>query len=159
MATRSIPLVYRFIFLYFEPFAAFMGAILLAVQPATFLNTMSPAATISASSKVIYDQLAATYTLFAWNEAVVLRLAGTTQAPLTLRVWKAMLLGILVCDALHLYGSWDALGADVFWSPAAWRWEDWVNLGSLWGQGAFRVAFLLNVGLQNQGQVAQRKSK
>jgi hypothetical protein len=145
-----IPLIYQFVFLYFEPVMAFFGSIILLTQPTTFLNTMSPTATVASSNKVIYDQLGATYALFAWNEAVLLRLIGRTQTATTIRLWKAILLGILICDLVHLYGSWDALGADVFWNASRWRWEDWVNLGSLWGQGAVRVAFLLDVGLQKR---------
>jgi hypothetical protein len=143
-----IPSVYQFVFLYFEPVLAFFGTIILLTQPKTFLNTMSPTATISNSNKVIYDQLAATYGLFAWNEAIVLRLIGRNQTSSAIKLWKAILLGILLCDVVHLYGSWDALGTDIFWNPGRWRWEDWVNLGSLWGQGAVRVAFLLDIGLQ-----------
>jgi hypothetical protein len=150
MASQSIPFIYRFIFLYFEPFGALLGSLILLTQPSTFLNAMSPTAVLTMSNKVIYDQLGATYALFTWNEAIVLRIAGTTQTPAAIKVWKAVLLGILFCDAIHLYGSCDALGWDVFWNPTTWRWEDWVNLGSLWGQGAFRLAFLLNIGLQKQ---------
>lgn len=129
-------------FLYFEPFAALFGAVLLHFRPEIFLNTMSPVARYATDNQVIYDQLSATYTLFAFNEAVVLRITKD------LRVWKALLVGILVCDAIHLYGSWAALGGAVFWDVRSWRAEDWANLGSLWGQGAFRVAFLAGIGLK-----------
>jgi hypothetical protein len=155
MSAPSIPFPYQLLFLYLEPFMAFMGAILLFRDPATFLNTMAPTAAVATSNKVIYDQLGATYTLFAWNEAIVLRVAGTRQEPTTVKVWKAILLGVLVCDAIHLYGSWDALGGDVFWNPVAWRWQDWVNLGSLWAQGAIRVAFLLDTGLVKGSKTAK----
>lgn len=138
-----IPFAYRALFLYFEPFAAFFGSLLLHFRPEIFLNTMTPVAKYAADNQVIYDQLAATYTLFAFNEAVILRLTKD------LRVWKALLVGILVCDAIHLYGSWAALGGDVFWDARSWRAEDWVNLGSLWGQAAIRVAFLAGIGLKD----------
>lgn len=140
--TVKIPFAYRALFLYFEPFAALFGAVLLHFRPQLFLNTMSPIARYASDNQVIYDQLSATYTLFAFNEAVLLRVTKD------LRVWKALLVGILVCDAIHLYGSWAALGGDVFWDVRSWRAEDWANLGSLWGQGAFRVAFLAGIGLK-----------
>lgn len=141
MAALKIPLAYQAIFLYFEPFAAFIGAILCHFNPELFLNTMSPTAVYAPSNQVVFDQVAATYTLFAFNEAIVLRVAND------IRVWKMILIGILICDAIHLYASYLALGAVVFWDPRLWRWEDAVNLGSLWGQAAFRVAFLLDIGL------------
>ncbi|KAH6976614.1 hypothetical protein EDB80DRAFT_546321, partial [Ilyonectria destructans] len=91
---------------------------------------------------MIYDQLAATYILFAFNEAIILRTRND------LRVWRGILIGILVCDAIHLYGSWAALSGTVFWYPCTWRPEDWVNLVSLWGQAAVRLAFVAGVGLK-----------
>ncbi|KAH8125016.1 hypothetical protein LI328DRAFT_133485 [Trichoderma asperelloides] len=139
----KIPFAYRALFLYFEPAAALFGALLLHFRPEIFLNTMSPVAKYAADNQVIYDQLFATYTLFAFNEAVILRITKD------LRVWKALLVGILVCDAIHLYGSWAALGGAVFWDVRSWRPEDWANLGSLWGQAAVRMAFLAGVGLKD----------
>lgn len=136
----KVPFIYRFLFLYFEPFAALSGSALLHFLPQPFLTTMSEATTYTASHQVLYDMLAATYVLFAFNEAVVLRLTND------LTVWKAILCGILLCDSIHLYASWAALGGDVFWNPTLWRMEDAVNLGSLWIQGAIRVAFLYEIG-------------
>lgn len=138
----KIPWIYRAVFLYFEPVAAFFGACLLHFRPTMFLNTMAPVAKYAADNQVIYDQLAATYTLFALNEAIVLRVTND------LRVWKAILGGILICDAIHLYGSWAALGGAVFWDPRNWRAEDWANLGSLWAQSAVRAAFVAGFGLK-----------
>ncbi|KAL7917467.1 hypothetical protein ACQKWADRAFT_306775 [Trichoderma austrokoningii] len=146
----KIPFAYRALFLFFEPFAALFGALLLHFRPEMFLNTMSPIAKYAADNQVIYDQLSATYTLFAFNGAVILRVTKD------LRVWKALLAGILVCDAIHLYGSWAALGGAVFWDVRSWRAEDWANLGSLWGQAAFRVAFLAGIGLK-EGIPAKRE--
>ncbi|KAF7557837.1 hypothetical protein G7Z17_g355 [Cylindrodendrum hubeiense] len=138
----NIPFAYRALFLYFEPFSALGGSALLHFFPSLFLNTMSLTAQYAPDNQVIYDQLAATYVLFAFNEAVVLRLTND------IRVWRAILMGILLCDAIHLYGSWSALGSAVFWDPRAWRPEDWVNLGALWGQGFVRLAFLAGFGIQ-----------
>ncbi|RGP76869.1 hypothetical protein FLONG3_4952 [Fusarium longipes] len=141
-----VPFLYQLVFLWFEPVAAFGGSIILWFNPALFLNTMRPESRYAPDNKVMYDQLAATYALFAYNEAILLRVTND------LRVWRAVVIGILLCDALHMYASWAALGS-VFWSPGVWRWEDWVNLGSLWGQAAVRVAFLAGVGLKGNVHV------
>lgn len=143
---EHIPFAYRFVFLWFEPLAALGGTFLLWFNPEMILNTMSPMSRFAPDNKVIYDQLAATYALFAYNEAILLRSTND------LRVWRTVVIGILLCDAMHMYASWAVLGS-VFWSPGAWRWEDWVNLGSLWGQGAVRVAFLAGVGLEGNLRV------
>ncbi|KAH6659263.1 hypothetical protein BKA67DRAFT_9004 [Truncatella angustata] len=139
----ELPFLYRFVFLYFEPAAAFIGSLLLHFDPQQFLTTMSPGLKYSALHQVVYDNLGATYVLFAFNEAILLRSTND------LRVWKTLLCGILLCDAIHLYASWGALGGDIFWNPLMWRWEDGVNLGSLWLQAFLRVAFIYDVGFPN----------
>lgn len=133
--------LYRAVILYFEPLGALVGTTLLHVQPDVFLGGMDPVAKYAPDNQVIYHQLAAAYLLFAFNEAVLLRATNDVQ------IWRYVLVGILLCDALHLYGSWAALGGSVFWNPQNWRWEDWFNLGTLWAQSAVRVAFLAGVGL------------
>lgn len=147
----QIPLPYRVLLLWFEPLAAFNGALLAHFTPTRYLNTMSAVAKYDPSNQVIYDQLAATYFLFAFNEAIVLRLSSD------LRVWKAMVLGILLCDIIHLYGSWSALGTEVFVSPWLWRPEDAVNLSMLYVPGAMRIAFLLEVGYGKKIEKKMRK--
>lgn len=148
----DVPFIYRFLFLYFEPAGALIGSLLLHFHPQPFLTTMAPTLKETPSHQVVYDMLAATYVLFAFNEAVILRLTDD------LRIWKALLCGILLCDAIHLYGSWTALGSDMFWNPLNWRWEDAVNLGSLWGQGALRLAFIREVGFSTRPDAKSKRS-
>jgi hypothetical protein len=137
-----IPFIYRLFFLYLEPVMAFNGSILCHWYPTIFLNTMSAAAQYAPSNQVIYDQLAATYVLFAFNEAVLLRTIKD------LRVWKTVLVGILLCDSIHLYSMWCVMGTQVFFSPQLWRKEDWVNLALLWGPVVLRSSFLAEVGFK-----------
>jgi len=145
----ELPFIYAFVFLWFEPIAAFLGAVMLQFDASFFLRTMNTRIVLDHNHQVIYSQLGATYFLFAFNEFLLLRLAvRRLKRTDALLVWKTVLTGILICDSIHLYGSWEALGSDVFWNPKLWRWEDWVNLGSLWGQGAVRIAFVLGVGLR-----------
>ncbi|UPK95461.1 hypothetical protein LCI18_006396 [Fusarium solani-melongenae] len=141
-ALSNIPTLYRLVFLYLEPFLAIGAAIQTHFAPRVFLNTMSQTSKYAPDNQVIYDQVAALYTLFAFNEAVLLRLTDD------IRVWKGVFVGIFICDILHLYASWASLGNDVFWNPLAWRVEDWANLGALWGLGVIRIAFLTGLGLQ-----------
>lgn len=73
-----------------------------------------------------------------------------------LKMWKAILLGILICDVLHLYGAWLTMGS-IFWDLGAWRAQDWINIGSLVVFGATRAAFLVGVGLDEKGMAEQAK--
>lgn len=137
-----IPLIYRIFFLYMEPVMAFNGAILCHWYPTIFLNTMSATAKYAPSNQVIYDQLAATYVLFSFNQAVLLRTSKD------LKVWKTVLVGILLCDFIHLYSMWCVMGTQVFLSPQLWRSEDWVNLVLLYGPVVLRSSFLAEVGFK-----------
>ncbi|KAH7152710.1 hypothetical protein EDB81DRAFT_881673 [Dactylonectria macrodidyma] len=136
MAPLNIPLVYRALFLYYEPFVTFVNSGIVHFSPAQFLNTVPSTAKYAPDNKVIYDQLAATYFLIAFNNAVVLRVTDD------IHVWRAMRIGILICDVLHPYGSQIALGSSIFWDPRSWRREDLVNMCSLCGPATIRFAFL-----------------
>ena len=141
---QHIPIVYRFLFLYFEPIAAFFGFMTTLFDPYKYLNSLSPAAVpsdISPLESPIYDQLAAHLLRFAWCQAVVLRFTSD------LRTWKLVLFGMFLCDLLHLWASAKILGINVFFNPLLWRWEEWVNFLMLYGPGSLRLAFCAGFGL------------
>lgn len=141
----QIPLIYRFLFLYFEPFAALLGTYITLADPLQYLQSLSPLARVfDPLTTPIYDQLAAHLLRFAWSQAVVLRITHD------LRVWKYVLFGMFLCDVLHLWGSYRILGPEVFFNPVEWRWEEWVNFVMLYGPGSLRLAFCLGVGLPEE---------
>lgn len=155
-----IPALYRLFLLYVEPVLAVQGAVMCARSPLWYLSVMTPHANRSHYHpilQVVFDQLAATYLLFAFNQAVVLRVAEGN-----LRVWKAMVFGMLVCDVIHMYATKNALGWDLQLDPAGWRFYDWFNLAVLYGMGAMRIAFLAGIGVKeggNKGQVSVKGTK
>lgn len=139
-----IPFPYRFLFLYLEPAGAFFGTIVNIFDPLKYLQSLSPTATASTYSPLtqpIYDQLAAHLLFFSWSQAVVLRSTHD------IKVWKALLFGMFLCDILHLFASYRILGPEIFFSPTLWRWEEWVNFIMLYGPGGLRLAFCAGVGL------------
>jgi hypothetical protein len=148
MTEPHIPAVYTIFLLTIEPLLALSGAYLSLFDPHRFITTFthdpSPSTPLnSPTTRVIYQQVAALLVLFSWTEAVVLRAAGKN-----LSVWRAVVAGILLCDCLHLWASWEALGPQVFWDPTAWRWEDGVNLSLLWGPVVLRLCFLAGWGIR-----------
>ena len=141
-----IPFPYRFLFLYLEPAGAFLGTIINIFDPLRYLQSLSPTATASAYSPLtqpIYDQLAAHLLFFSWSQAAVLRSTDD------IRVWKALLFGMFLCDMLHLFASYRILGPTVFFSPSLWRWEEWVNFIMLYGPGGLRLAFCAGMGVRS----------
>ena len=160
--TLHIPWPYTLFFLYLEPLFAFLGALQAAFLPSRYLTFFTPrthplistdAQITDSVFQVPFDQVAACYVLFAWNEAITLRVARND-----IRVWKAIVGGIAMCDVLHLGGTYRAMGPEAFLSPALWRSEDWINLLLLWPPLAMRIAFLMEVGVK-KGTTGARKGK
>lgn len=71
-----------------------------------------------------------------------------------LQLWRVMLAGMLLCDVVHVWGTSKALG-DAFFTPAAWRLYDWVNVVMLIIPVVLRSAFLAGVGVSEGGKKTQ----
>jgi hypothetical protein len=142
----KLPLVYRISFLLIEPVFALFGAILAHFRQLEYLqlthNASAPSTTdaIPLSTEIVLTQLANLYLLFAFNEALILR--STSD----LRVWRTLLVGMLIADLGHLY-SVKALGPDIYWKFTQWNVMDFGNVGFVYAGACLRVAFLGGIGL------------
>jgi len=138
------PAFYRLFFLIIEPISALVGAYFAHFQPQTYLQlthaSSAPSGTIPLGTQVVLTQLANLYFLFAINEALVLR--STSD----LRVWRALLFGLLVADLGHLYSVW-GLGTRVYWKVHEWSAMDWGNVGFVYAGALTRIAFLCGLGV------------
>ena len=143
MTPPNIPFIYRLWHLWLEPIAAINGSRYLWTLPEVYHEYMPVTSEWSPKSKIIYDQLAACYMLFAFNQAVTLRVVQDVY------IWKVLLFGMALSDAAHIYSYWAEMGASVFLSPGTWRSEDWVTVGTTVGPLFLRLAFVLGVGLVN----------
>lgn len=145
-SSSSIHPLYRLWHLYIGPFNATFGAILSTRRPHLFLSVLSPTANLShyhPEVQVIFDNLAATYLLIAFNQAIVLRMADGN-----LRIWRGLLAGLLFSDLWHIRATWLALSqAGVLWEWGKWRSHEWVNVAMLVIPLVLRIAFLAGVGV------------
>ncbi|KAL8901077.1 MAG: hypothetical protein Q9192_000740 [Flavoplaca navasiana] len=144
-----IALPYRILFLYIEPLAALFGTYTNLFQPEPYLLSLSPNAVYSSLTYPIYAQIAGHDLLFSWLQAVLLRSTSSVK------IWKIVLFGMLMCDVLHLYGSYVVLGAEGFFNPETWRWEEWITFVMTYGPGLLRAAFCLGIGV---GKVPKAKN-
>jgi hypothetical protein len=101
---------------------------------------MPQTARYAAESQIVYDQLAASYLFFAVVEGLVLR---TTRE---LRVWRAVVFALLLCDTGHLYAAWLEMGTQNMIYAWNWRGQDAATMMSFILPVVLRVAFLLNIG-------------
>lgn len=147
--------VYQYFFLYIEPISALTGAYYSFFQQQTYLDlthaSSAPKNGIPISTQVILAQLANLYFLFAINEALILR------ATSDLKVWRTVLLCLLLADIGHLY-SVSAVGWHVYWHVTSWNAIDWGNVGFVYAGASMRLAFLLDFGVVQSGQQAVRRS-
>ncbi len=144
MTPPNIPFFYRLWHLYLEPIGAVGGTYHLHFVPLEYFKYMPPTSQYSAKSQIVCDQLAATYLLFAWIEAVLLRSVND------IRTWKIVLFGLALCDAGHIFAAWQDAGTDWILSP--WLWDARDITTNLLNVIPFitRVAFICGVGLDEQ---------
>lgn len=113
-ATSTIPLLYRIILLYIEPLFALNGAFMVFFQPAKYADLMTRSSILyDPSSQHLYTQIGSLWLLFAFNEAVILRLYDDV------RLWKLLCVSMLLSDAGHNWSMVQGLGG----------WSQWVKVG------------------------------
>lgn len=150
----SLPLAYRLFFLVIEPIATLVGAYYAFYRPEEYLQLTHAETALPVTplgTKVALSQLANLYLAFALNEAIVLR--STSD----LRVWKALLFGLLVADFGHLY-TVRALGIRVYYNVWSWNAIDWGNVAFVYCGAAMRISFLTGVGMGNAKMASIKKS-
>ncbi|CAG7559155.1 unnamed protein product [Fusarium equiseti] len=151
VAFRIHPL-YRIFFLVLEPISALVGAFYTHFRQETYLSLLNAASAPTQAPKatsVAMSQLSNMYMFFALNEALVLR-----STP-DLRVWKSVLLVLLIADVGHLF-SMSELGSSIYWDFRAWNASDWGNVPWVYGGMLMRICFLMGIGL-GESKVLKRK--
>ncbi|KAL9603272.1 MAG: hypothetical protein Q9219_001294 [cf. Caloplaca sp. 3 TL-2023] len=148
-----IPLPYRFLFLYFEPIAAFSGALLTFFTPASYLLTLSPTAKYTSDTFPIYAQMTGHLILFAWLQLYLLR------ATSSVKLWKIVLFGMFMCDVVHVYSSCVGLGPERIYDLKVWRIEEWVSLVTTGVVAVMRLAFCLGVGVGQEEVLGKLKGQ
>jgi hypothetical protein len=141
-----VPAPYRLFLLYVEPASTLLGAFYAHCHQRVYLTLThalsAPAdgSPVPVGTAVALSQLANLYVLFALNEILVLRSTNDV------RVWRALVCGLLLADLGHLY-SLAPLGPDVYWKLWSWNAIDWGNVGFVYLGAATRVCFLSGIGL------------
>jgi hypothetical protein len=139
----QVALYYRIFFLYVEPVTALIGFIAAAFYPSFYLSELTPSAplpaTLDTATLVSLRQLANLYLLFAFNETFILRATND------LRVWRTLVLGMLIADFGHL-ATLTPLGLGVFWKVTSWGLMEAGHIAFVYMGAATRTCFLLGVG-------------
>lgn len=141
---QNVPLLYRLIFLYVDPLLSVTGIIFPLLKPSFFMTSLAPRTTSDIyhpRTEVVYANIAGLYFFVTFVLAIVPRIS------LDLKVWKTLILGIVFCDLIMLYGNARHMGWDLFTQPWLWNTMEWTNNGILVGLGVIRIAFLMGAGI------------
>ena len=153
----AIPLPYVAFFLWIEPVATLVGAFYAWLTPQTYLELTHAASApgllgLPVATNVVLRQLGNLYVAFAINEAWVLR------ATSDLKVWRALLLGLLIADLGHLYSCFP-LGLKSYYDVMNWNSMAYGNYLFVYCGASMRTCFLLGVGLNGRRKTRGRPKK
>ena len=134
MATSTTPLVYQLFFLWIEPFFTILGTVCAFFTPGMYIEMTGASLPQSLAAKAeiapwstCHDPRGPAparnmYLIFAINEAFVLRATND------LRVWRVLLIGLLIADFGHLFSLWP-LGYTIYYNIPNWN---AMGLGQYW---------------------------
>ncbi|KAH0844171.1 hypothetical protein AYO21_11527 [Fonsecaea monophora] len=153
----TIPLPYIIFFLWIEPVATLAGAYYAWLLPWAYLEMTDVASApgvlgLPTATHVVLRQLGNLYVAFAINEAFVLR--ATTD----LKVWRTLLIGLLIADFGHLYSCFP-LGVKSYYDVANWNAMAYGNYLFVYCGAATRICFLLGVGMGGPKRVKSKVKK
>ena len=147
--------VYNYFFLYIEPISTIFGAYYSSLQQQTYLDlthaASSPQSGIPISTQIVLLQLSNLYLCFAINEALVLRASSD------LRVWRTLIICLLIADFGHLY-SVNAAGWHIYWNVLRWNAIDWGNVAFVYAGITIRICFLSGLGVGSSSRPTVRRS-
>ncbi|KAK4125583.1 hypothetical protein N657DRAFT_642324 [Parathielavia appendiculata] len=143
-ASTALPLAYRLTLLVLEPLRALNGAVMTFRAPADYVaHVTHKPALYSPANQFLYMQLGGAWLLFAFNEAVVLRLVDD------LRVWRLLCWGMLVSDIVYHVSSVQAVGGwGEFVRVGEWNTFDWAVFASAVVPMVVRLLVVAGVGVK-----------
>lgn len=153
----TIPLPYMIFFLWIEPVATLAGAFYAWIKPQTYLELTHAASApgilgLPTSTQVALQQLGNLYVAFAINEALVLR------ATSDVKVWRALLLGLLIADFGHLLSCYP-LGLSMYYDVRNWNAIAYGNYLFVYCGAATRICFLLGIGMNTPKKAKSKPRK
>lgn len=140
----NIPLWYKLFCLYIEPVSTIVGFYYAWFQPQIYLELTDAKSApgilgLPVATHVVLRQLGNLYLAFTLNEAIVLRVTNDVK------VWRALLFGLLIADFGHLYSCYP-MGLSYYYDVANWNSIAWGNIGFVYLGATTRTCFLLGIG-------------
>lgn len=148
MARPKIHVFYRFWFLWLDPVILGASVYALVFTPQLMLDALAPPplSAYNPDQGFLLHQLAALFTF------VAIILGGVLRVSKEIRVWRVVILAVLVVDIAMLASIYASLKQQDRLSLAAIRSEDWSSIVFTGFVTLIRVLFLAGVGVQDAKQ-------
>ena len=157
-SASPIPSFYRLFFPTIDPFIALAGVLANIFTPAAILKSYTPRATVPASTETtVLLRRSAGYLLSTmFLQTVLLRLRPSDRT-----VWRCLQISILIQDVAILASLTMALAAEhrLDSTLKLVRPEEWSNFAVLAAVGLIRSAFILGVGMDQDGHGNEKGKK
>lgn len=137
------PWFYRLVFLYLEPISITAGAAQAYFFQEAYLSlthASSAPSTVPVSTSIVLTQLANLYLGLALTEALILRVTSEY------RVWKTLIIVLLIADVGHLYSVLPIGFSRAFLEYWNWNAIDWGNVGWVYFLALTRISMLCGIG-------------
>jgi hypothetical protein len=156
-ATDVLPFSYRLILTTIEPILAINGAITTGFTPAWYLSILTRGGgagggggngnnngpTFDPKTSFLYTELSGAWLMFAFNEALVLRLVDD------IRIWTLLCWGMLLSDLCYCHSCAQAVGGWSEWVQVGnWTVEDWTVLVTTLPPMLVRILVVLRIGFK-----------
>jgi hypothetical protein len=144
MALPKIHVFYRLWFLWIDPVILAASVSALVFTPQLMLDALAPPplSAYNPDQGFLLHQLAALFTF------VAIILGGVLRVSKEIRVWRVVILGVLVVDIAMLASIYASLKQQDRLSLGAMRSQDWSSIALTGFVGILRVLFLAGVGVQ-----------
>ncbi|KAH8882422.1 hypothetical protein GQ53DRAFT_458104 [Thozetella sp. PMI_491] len=142
----EIPLIYRIVFKFYEPFSSAVGACTALFAHDVWLNNFIPSAMSVRNPQhdMLFNQVAAGFSHVAVSQALFFWSSNDVKS------WKMLNGSLIVWDFILLYSYWAALSAQGRLDPTGWRSEDWTSVVITIFITLNRMAFVAGVGLDGK---------
>jgi len=141
-ATEVLPFSYRLMLNTIEPILAFNGAMTTLFSPQWYLSMLSrDAIPFEPRTSFLYTELTGAWLMFAFNEALVLRLVDD------IRIWTLLCWGMLLSDLCYCHSCAQAVGGWSEWAKVGdWTAGDWMVLVTTFSPMLVRILVVLKIG-------------
>lgn len=150
-ASTHLPGLYIFTLTTLEPIFALGGSLINFINPESYLRTLTslsppqPPIPYVPTTSFLYTQLCGAWLMFAFNEAVVLRLVDD------LRLWRLLCWGMLLSDLCYCWSCAEAVGGwENLVKVGRWGLEDWAVAVSTLLPLLVRLGLVTGLGVRNR---------